>query len=285
LNYLDFFGYKAFVWFIIIGSVLGFSIGLSLVIFLGRRGFFKRSNKLYNIVIKGVYAYIPVVFTITFLFVSLIVGLQFETKKVFDVHRDALTKVTVTAVQRAFSELHEATDGRDILGEFIPNIADVMATYVDDAAFQVLITDDVLMEFVGPVRYGLKVSLKSAVEGEINTFYPRNSVITAHEFYNSFQSSVLSSFKDGYYPQFFWDELASQFTPTYIRILFNAFLFLFPVCFEMAIFVIFFRKSKQKAIVLVGGAKPAPAVPHRTREKIQTVKYHELIEKFPKYFS
>ncbi|MDR2405847.1 MAG: hypothetical protein LBE27_05695 [Deltaproteobacteria bacterium] len=247
MHYLDFFGLKNFVWFVLVGCVLGLSAGVILVVFLGKRGLFKRKNRFYNLLVKGYYLYLPLVFTISSLFLSLVLGLHFETKGLFNKHQVALTEVSVGAVHRAFAGIHEATAGADIRYEFIPNVAEVVATHVDEAAFQVLGEDLIFLEIVSPIRYSMKLSLKSALEGDLKLLSPKRKVISADEFYDSFQSRVLQSFMVGYYPSFFWSEVASQFSPIYIRIFWNTFLFLFPVFFELSLFLLFIRKMEKKS--------------------------------------
>jgi hypothetical protein len=195
--------------------------------------------------IKGYYLYVPLVFAISFLFLALVLGLHIETKKLFDAYKGDLRAVSVSAVQSAFSDIYEATGGVDLRGEFIPNVAEVIATQVDEAAFQVM-DDAVLEEIVSRVRYSLKLSLKSALEGDLNALFPRKNVIPADDFYEAFQSNVLNSFKNDYYPNFCWEGISSQYDPMYLHIFWKTFLFLFPVFFEVSLFLLFLRKMEKQ---------------------------------------
>lgn len=244
MQYLDIFGLKTFAWFMAVGCCLGLAAGIFLVVFLGRRGLFKRGNIIYNFMVKCFYVYVPVVFAMSFTFLFLILGLHYETRMLFESHRKELTQVSLGAVQRAFSGIHDATGGGDLPNEFIPNLAEVVSSFVDEAAFATISEDKILLEITGPVRYGLKLSLKAAFESELRARYQMNRMIPANGFYESFQFQVLSSFMKGYYPKFLWDEIASQFSPIYLRILLNSLFFLFPVFFEVAAYRLIFRRKK-----------------------------------------
>ncbi|MDR2199942.1 MAG: hypothetical protein LBR53_10915 [Deltaproteobacteria bacterium] len=246
MNYIDFFGLKTFFWFAVAGSAIGFTFGLSLVIFLGRRGAFKRENRFYDFLIKGFYLYVPAVMTVTALFLSFVIGLWYETGKLFSAHEEDLIRASRSAAGRAFSDIHAATGGGSLPSEFFPNVSEVLAVYVDESAFQALDGNFLLLEIAGPVRYALKMGLKNAFENALLARYPRVSEISADEFYVDFQSSVLESLREGFYPDFFWDELSSQFTPLCWRIFWTAFLFLFPVCFELFLFRLFKRRRVER---------------------------------------
>jgi hypothetical protein len=257
LIYLDVFGLRAFAWYIVLGGILGLAAGIALIRFLGKRGFFKRANRLHNFLVKGNYLYIPAIFTVAFMFISLILGLHLATRELFEPHREGLARVSSEAVRRAFLDIHEATKGQDVLNEFIPSVSEVLASYVDEAAFATLGGDYALMGIVEPLRYGLRMSLKSSFESELRSEYPRNATIPAAEFYGAFQSRVSASFKGGYYPGFFWESIASRIWPLYLSVLLKALLFAFPICLELALFLLLWRPAM--AGVAGGAGKDALA--------------------------
>jgi hypothetical protein len=263
LNSLDLFGFKQFVPAIAAGGALGLIFGIVIVAAMARRGLFRRRLLVHSLAVKCFMPYIPLVLMAACALLALVLGVRQSASELLGSSRGSLISATSAAAGKAFSEMALALGGGDLPYEFIPNTSEVIVVFVDDAASEVIAQDPVLEEMAGPVRFGLKMSLKEALEGAQVSRFPKAADIPASEFYGPFREEALSRFQLGLYPDALWDSLAPSFSSAALRIVWTTFLFLFPVCFEMAVFLLFLRGRRALPKRAPRGRRGRAAIPAR----------------------
>jgi hypothetical protein len=122
--------------FLLCGGAAGLAAGITIVLLLRRRGFFKRPSALWGVIAKLEYAWAPLAIACGFASLAAVFGMSHLTGVFIGSDRAAVSRSAADGVDAALAEAAEKIRGSGMGEEAFPEIARVVTDAASDAIYR-----------------------------------------------------------------------------------------------------------------------------------------------------